>query len=73
MDMTITFVPVPSLAQDEVTHTYPYTVGEPLPVVGEAVTFGDWTKPYRIVARSLHYIDDKALQIFFSYERDKAK
>lgn len=72
MDMTISYVPVPTQAQDETPHVFPYHAGEPLPEIGESVAFGDWTRVYRVVSRSLHYVDDHTLQIFYGYERQNS-
>jgi hypothetical protein len=72
MKMTVTYVPVPSEAIGESPKTYELNPGDPLPSIGDAITFEDWTKPYRVVSRSFHYVDQDTLQVFFGFERDKS-
>lgn len=68
-NITVTFVPASSIANQEIMRTYPYQSGQPLPVIGEKVSFGDPTKSFSVTARSLHYFDENTLQVFFSFDR----
>lgn len=67
-NITVTFIPAESIAKKEAPKTYPYQSGQPMPEVGEKVTFDDWTKSYTVTARSFHYVSEDTLQIFFQFD-----
>jgi hypothetical protein len=68
--ITTTFVPTEKLSiSGESSKTYPYQVGQPLPVVGEVVTFVDPHKSFTVKSRSFHYVNEETLQVFFSIDR----
>lgn len=73
MKITLTYVRVPSEVMEESTKTYAFNAGEPLPTIGDTITFGDWTKPYRIASRSFHYVDDDTLRVFFGFDHEKSE
>ena len=68
--ITITFVPTDELAQSGAqSKTYDYQVGQPLPAIGDVVTFVDPHDLYTVKSRAFHYVDKKTLKIFFRIDR----